>query len=229
MPRDRTSLFPYHQSVTTTPSIMAVDIDQVLRKQISEAFRRSSEDIDREVAQALATSGEFRHSFNSQQLAVVFANILHTLVDLQKFAGVSVPLIHNVASIEVETRYPRISASAVLHIHSPIKAFIIIDYALINDPHNIGNLTLARRSLCVEEKTSRFDLVAKAALNAINIEGLVERELKDVSHIIRQTLPHRLSSYGFSGQIGKVQLEFTPDNLLNCVIQARSDGRGRGE
>src|SRR5512141_3043560 len=101
---------------------MAPNTDYALRKQISEAFKRSSEHLDLHVAEALASTGRFDHSFDSQELAVVFANILHTLVDLQKFAGLSVPLVHNVASIEVEIRDPKIAVSLVLHIHSPINA-----------------------------------------------------------------------------------------------------------
>ncbi|MGB8645489.1 MAG: hypothetical protein WCF84_09645 [Anaerolineae bacterium] len=208
---------------------MVSGTDQILRRQISEAFRQSSEQVDREVAESLTVSGKFERSFNSLDLGVVFANLIHTLVELQKFAGLTVPLVHNVAAIEVETRYPRISVGLVLHIHSPIKAFIDIEYGLINHPTKIGGLTLARRSLIVQEKTARFDLVAKAALSTINLEGLVERELKDPAQIIRQTLPHRLHVYGFEGQIGQVHLEITPDNHLKTLLSARLTGHATGD
>ncbi len=203
---------------------MASVTDQILRKQISEAFRKSSEQIDREVAESLTSTGKFERSFDSHELAVVFANLIHTLVEIQKFAGLSVPLVHNIAAIEVETRYPRVSVSLVLHVQSPIKAFIDISYGLINDPTKIGSLTLARRSLFVEEKTARFDMVAKAALSTINLGGLVERELHDPTHIIRQTLPRRLRSYGFDGQIGHVYLEITPDNRLKTLLIPQLNG-----
>ncbi|MGE5195062.1 MAG: hypothetical protein ACM3U2_21420, partial [Deltaproteobacteria bacterium] len=195
----------------------------ILRQQISEAFRRSSEQIDREVAEALTKNHQYLYSFNSQELAVVFANIFHTLIDLQKFAGLTVPLIHNVASIGVEVRYPRITVSSLLHIHSPIRAFIELDYSLSNDFDRPGNLALIRRSLMVLEKTSRFDFFARTALAAINIEGLVERELRDPAQVIRFTLPHRLGLYGFTGTIDKVHLEVTPDNHLHTYL-ACSDG-----
>ncbi len=197
---------------------MAPTTDNILRQQISEAFRRSSEQIDREVAEALTQNHQFVHSFSSQELAVVFANIFHTLIDLQKFAGVTVPLIHNVASIGVEVRYPRITTSTLLHIHSPIRAFIEVGYSLSNDFERPGNLALIRRSLLVQEKTARFDLLARSALAAINIEGLVERELRDVAKVIRLTLPHRLRLYGFAGTIDNVQLEVTPDNRLHTYL-----------
>ncbi len=208
---------------------MAPSTDQLLRRQISEAFKRSSEHLDRQVAEALASTGQFVYSFDSQELAVVFANILHTLVDLQKFAGLTVPLVHNVASIEVEMRYPKIAVSLVLHIHSPIKAFIIIDYVLVPAPGRPSALTLERHSLCVEERTARFDFVAKTALATINIEGLVERELHDPAHAIRLTLPHRLSAYGFTGQIGQVRIDLTPENRLNTTLTASYEGLVTGE
>ncbi len=202
---------------------MAPTTDSILRQQISEAFRKSSQQIDREVAEALTRNHHYVYSFDSQQLAVVFANIFHTLIDLQKFAGLTVPLTHNVASIGVEVRYPRITTSTLLHIHSPIRAFIEIGYSLSNDFERPGNLALIRRSLSVQEKTARFDLLARSALAAINIEGLIERELRDPAEVIRLTLPHRLRLYGFAGTIQKVHLEVTPDNRLHTYL-ARADG-----
>ncbi len=197
---------------------MSRNQEQILRKQIAETFRKASEDLDRQVAQAFAQQGEFQYHFTDEELSVVFANIFHTLVELHRFAGMTVPLTHNVTAMEVEVRPPRLSVRSILHIHSPIRAFIAADYDLMNHPAIPGILVLRKGSLKVQEKTARFDLVARAALRAIDVEGLIASELQDPAEVIRRTLPHRLRSYGFAGQISTVRLEVTPDGRLQTLL-----------
>ncbi len=197
--------------------------EEFLRRQISESFVRSTERIDREVATALATGREYHRHFSSDEMRYVLANITHTLIDLQRFAGLTVPLTHNVAEIEVRISYPRLSASSLLHIHNPIRAFITLDYDLVNDPALPGALLLDRNSLRVSEKTGRLDLMAKAALKAIDIESMIHDELKDPAAVIRKTLPRRLGTYGFHGVIALVHLEITEDDRLHAVLLGQPD------
>ncbi len=208
--------FSTHSSIMR--ATMAPNREQFLRQQIAESFRQASEQIDRQVAQALSNPGQFGYAFTSEELAVVFANIFFTLIDTHKFAGLTVPLIHNVAQMDVQIKYPCIAVQSLLHIHSPIKAFINVDYELGNHPYLSGALTFDQQSLKVKERTGRLDLIAKAALSAIDVEGVVRDELKDPAQVIRKTLPHRLKSYGFDGTIGRVRLEVTPDNRLQTLL-----------
>jgi hypothetical protein len=174
------------------------------------------------VALALTNEGRFEYRFGSDELGVVFSNIFYTLIQIQNFAGLKVPLTYNIANMEVELDFPSVRVNSLLHIHSPIRAFIQINYALVNDATRPGALTLARRSVRVVEKTSRLDVFARAALLAINIEGLVQRELQDPGEVIRQTLPVRLKLYGFEGGIGEVMLAVTPDNHLHAILSDRA-------
>ncbi len=201
---------------------MPPDREQLLRKQIAEAFRQSSKRIDREVAAALSTSHEYIHSFESTELAVVFANIFHTLIDLQSFVGFSVPLTHNVLSMDVRVSPPSLAVRSVLHIHSPIRAFISVDYDLENEPSTPGTLRLVDNSLRVREDTARFDLVAKGILRAIDLKSLIRAELRDPANIIRKTLPHRLRDYGFAGEIDTVRLEIGGEGALHVHLTART-------
>lgn len=200
---------------------MAYSDERILRQQIAESFRHASEQMDLTVALALTNEGQFEHRFGSEELSIVFSNIFYTLIEIQNFAGLKVPLTYNIPNMEVELDFPRVRVNSLLHIHSPIRAFIQINYALVNHATKPGSLTLARRSVRVVEKTSRLDVVARAALLAINIEGLVQRELQDPGEVIRQTLPIRLKEYGFDGGIGDVMLAVTPDNHLHAILRDR--------
>ncbi len=197
---------------------MARVSEEFLRRRIDESFRQSTERIDREVALALLSESQFHHHFTGEELHFVFANIIYTLVDLQKFAGLSVPLTHNVASIGVDIQYPRISVSTLLHIHSPIKAFISIDFKLANHPDRPGALCPVKGTIRLDEITARFDFFAKSALRMIDIKGLITEELQDPSQAVRKTLPPRFRMYGFDGDIRDVYLEVTQENALHVRL-----------
>ncbi len=194
------------------------DAEEFLRQRISESFAASSERIDRQVAQSLLTTQRYEAHFTSEDLSVVFANILHTLVELQKFAGLSVPMTHNVAEMKVTIRHPRLAARTILHIHNPIQAFITISYELVNSPEEPGTLALVEGSVRVKHTTKRFDLVARAALSAMDVAGLIEAELNDPAQVIRKTLAYRLKTYGFRGEIQQVKLEITQDQRLQTLL-----------
>ncbi len=195
--------------------------EQFLRRRISESFAASSERIDREVAEAFLAANRYESHFTSEDLTVVFANIFYTLVELQRFAGLSVPVTHNVAQMQVTIRHPHLSARSILHIHHPIQAFIELSYKLTNVPDRPGALALVRDSVRVKQTTRRFDLVAKAMLSAMDVAGLIESELNDPAQVIRKTLAHRLKTYGFAGEIRQVELEITPEHRLRALLKCR--------
>jgi hypothetical protein len=72
-------------------------------------------------------------------------------------------------------------------------------------------------TLEVIEKTRRFDLKAKAALAAINVDYLARQELSDLSGIILKTLPAQLKIHGVEGDISDIGLVLTETNLEVCL------------
>ncbi len=131
--------------------------------------------------------------------------------------------------MEVRIEHPRLVVRSILHIHSPVRAFISIDYALENDPTAPGVLCYVPGTLRVHEDTARFDFVTKGVLRAIDIKSFIGGELEDPAEVIRKTLPHRLRSYGFNGQIGSVRLE-VDGNVLHVLLTGIPDAApGRRE
>jgi hypothetical protein len=97
-------------------------------------------------------------------------------------------------------------------------AAIQFSYSLINDPVSIHNkLVVKKGTLNIVEKTRRFDLKAKAALTAINVEHLARQELSDLSGIIFKTLPPQLRHHGVEGTLSDIELILTDTNLEVCL------------
>jgi hypothetical protein len=124
--------------------------------------------------------------------------------------------------------------SFVVHIHRPIVAFLEFSYVLANDPAgHPGRIGVKKGTLRVEEKTRRLDLKAKAALAAIDVEGIARRELMDIPGIIVSTLPPQLARLGVIGTITKVELGFQDSHMDLCLegtfvpVAQGTDGNSR--
>ena len=68
------------------------------------------------------------------------------------------------------------------------------------------------------QDTRRFDLKAKAALAAIDIDGLAQRELADPGAIILSTLPQQLYKQGIRGEVKSIDL-FLHDQSLEIGLE----------
>ena len=143
-------------------------IDAKLRRQIavrlSELYPTSA--IEARIAAELLAHGRFEDALDANELEIILRNVIHTLIAEQKVAGIDVSVVHNVHTIEVEIEDGEAHVSCLVHIHSPIVAFVNFAYTLINNEDSGDRIMLKPGTLIVDEKTRRFDLKAKAALGS---------------------------------------------------------------
>jgi hypothetical protein len=195
--------------------------DEQLRAQIEAVAEQQypSDQIERQIASALVNSGRFESSLNADELSAVLRRLVYTVFSKHTLAGQGINLVHNVATMRVRINKSEAQVGFIVHLHKPIVAFLKFKYCLVNDPASVERqLRLKRNSLVVKEHTRRFDLKAKAALAAINVENLARRELADPSRIIQATLPGRLELYGLSGQFSCIDLALR-DHYLDLRLE----------
>lgn len=194
--------------------------DEQLRAQIEavSAQQFPSDQIEQKIAAELINHGRFDSPINSEELATILRKLVYAMFSNHTLAGQGINLIHNVATMRVGINNSQADVRFIVHIHKPITAFLKFSYTLINDPVSVSpRLTLKRNSLVIEEDTRRFDIKAKAALAAINVESLARKELVDPSQIIRATLPSRLAKQGLSGQFTRIEMTLVDHHLQLCL------------
>lgn len=190
--------------------------DEELRAQIEAAAAEEYpvDQIEERIANDLRYHGRFSAAINSDELVIVLRNLVYQVFAEQRVAGMDVSLVHNVPRMVVKIKNGRANVAFIVHIHKPIVAFIKFRYVLENDPRSGGQrLRLNHDSLEIEQNTRRFDLKAKAALTAINIEHLARKEMSDLNHIICRTLPPQLERRGIFGTLSTVHLNLVDDRL----------------
>lgn len=192
-----------------------------LQQQIAGQMAVPTSEIELRIAEALLIGGRFSGELSSEELAPILSNVLYTLVQQQKVAGLDVPVVHNVNRMEVEIVKAQAHVLCELHLHAPIRAFIRFEYTLINDPHNRRNLCLKDGELRVKETTGRFDLAARAALRVMGVRQMAMHELRDPGDVIRRTLPYRLRQHGFETSLSDISLSLTQSSLS---VQLSIDG-----
>jgi hypothetical protein len=90
----------------------------------------------------------------------------------------------------------------------------------MNDPFSEPKrVQLKRGSLSIRKNTRRFDLKARAALSAIDLESIARNELTDLSVILRRTLSDQMNGYGISGEISEIRL-----SIIDCVLEVYLEG-----
>lgn len=194
--------------------------DQQLRNQIRSAAadKYSTGQLEDKIAESLLSEGEFLGRLTARELALIMRNLVYTVFDQHKIGGRNIGLIHNVPSMKVAISDGQAKIYFVVHIHRPIVAFLEFNYALINDPVSISpTLRLKAGSLNINEHTRRFDLKAKAALAAIDIEGLARKELANPTSVICSTLPPQLKQRGATGIITCADLTLVDQHLEVCI------------
>jgi hypothetical protein len=179
---------------------------------------RSPETIEQRIAESLRDFGRFREPIKAEELACILEGVVSTLFSEQKIAGLSVGIAHTVSGMQVYIGNDEADVCFLVRIHKPIVAAIKFSYVLINDPVSIHNkLVVKKGSLEIEERTRRFDLKAKAALTAINVEHIARQELSDLSGIILKTLPPQLRKHGVEGTISDIGLMLMDSSLEVCL------------
>ena len=179
---------------------------------------RSPETIEQRIAASLRDFGRFHEPILAEELAIILESVVSTLFSEQRVAGLNVGITHSITGMEVYINNQEASICFLVRIHKPIVAAIKFSYSLINDPVSIQRkLVVKKGTLEIIERTRRFDLKAKAALTAINVEYLARQELSDLGGIILKTLPPQLRNHGVEGTISDIGLVLTDTNLEVCL------------
>lgn len=179
---------------------------------------RTPETIEQRIAASLRDFGRFHEPIKAEELAIILESVVSTLFAEQRIGGVNVGITHSITGMEVYIGSGEASVCFLVRIHKPIVAAIKFSYILINDPVSIRKkLVVKKGTLEIIEKTRRFDLKAKAALTAINVENMARQELSDLSGIILKTLPPQLRHHGVEGIISDIGLMLTDSNLEVCL------------
>lgn len=203
-------------------SSLSTTSDQ-LRKQITTASKKSPaiEAVELKIASALLQTGRYTGQLNEDELAAVIKNIVYVRFANQKVGGLALDIVHNVPTIDVKLSQSQAVVSFLVHIHKPIIAFLQFRYVLINDPYAEGDdkrIRLKKGTLSIKKDTRRFDLKAKAALAAFDVERIASKELIDLAGIIDMTLRHRMNGHGIVGKIKKIQLQIE-EKRLNLELE----------
>lgn len=170
--------------------------------------------VEQRIAEVLQQRTTFEGELTASDLEPILRNVVHALIENQRFGGLDVPTTHTVTTMRVSMHDCEAAVFCEVHIHSPIVAFLQFRYHLINDPKCIGQLRLKGGRVEVSEDTRRFDFAAKAALKVLNVPAMAMRELSDPNDVIRRTLPPQLAEQGIEIQLEKVDLTLTPKNTM---------------
>ncbi len=193
-----------------------------LRAQIEDAASQeySFEAVELKIAAALLEQGSFSGHLNEQELTSVIRNVVYARFADQRIGGRKLTLVHNIPAIKVTVSGAEVQVSFLVHLHSPIIAFLRFRYVLTNDPISVSKrIRLKRGSLSIRKDTRRFDLKAKAALAAIDVECIARDELTDLAAILKTTLSDRMRDYGIMGEISEIQL-----NVGDGCIEVYAEG-----
>lgn len=192
---------------------------QQLRRQINESLTEPILSIEHEIADSLSTRGEFHSDIDSLELGLILRKVIYRIVDEQKVAHVSVPILHNITQMDARIDTSEARVECEVHVHEPIIAFIRLKYALENDPRSCGTrLRLKNDRLEVREITRPLDVGAKLALKMLRIEHIVRQELSDPNGLIKRMLYQPLEQYGYTGAVHEVELEFNGLDSLRVYI-----------
>lgn len=196
-------------------------VAEQLRAQIEAAASQeySSEAVELKIAASLLEQGKFSGHLDEQELTSIIRNIVYNRFANQRIGGRDIDMMHNIPAINVTISGENVNVSFLVHIHRPIVAFLRFRYVLMNDPFSESKrVQLKRGSLSIRKDTRRFDLKARAALAAIDVESIARNELTDLAVILRSTLSERMNGYGISGEISDIRLGIG-DSCLEVYLE----------
>jgi hypothetical protein len=152
-----------------------------------------------ELTSQLEEKGTFQQDLTSEELAVVMRSVFEGLVNEQK--GVKADIAD--MSVQIEGEQGRFSGA--VRVEKPLDVTIGGDCLLTND-ETPGRLRLV--SLDVREEAG---FVAKVALKAVNVRGIIEKTLSDPNGALELALARQLESRGV--KLTAVELQFGDDAL----------------
>ena len=180
-----------------------------LRTQIEAAASQQYplDAVELKIAASLLEDGRFKGHLNEQELTNVIRNVVYSRFANQRIRGLDIALVHNIPSIRVQLRRKEVHVSFLVHIHRPIIAFLRFRYVLVDDvPPGCKKITMKRGSLTIGKDTRRFDIKAKAALAAIDVEAMARDELADLAGILKGTILDQMKGVGITGEISEIEL-----------------------
>ncbi len=190
-----------------------------LRQQINRSLTQPILGIEKRIADALDADGEFNSEVDSEELGLILRKIVYRIVDEQKVANLSVPIVHNITQMDSRIVGGEAQVACEVHVHEPIIAFIRLKYTLENDPRASGTrLRLKNNHVDVREITRPFDVGAKLALKMLRLERVILHELSDPNALIKRMLPEPLVQQGYMGAVSDVELSFNGSNTLHVYI-----------
>jgi hypothetical protein len=192
------------------------EVADQLRAQIEGAASQQYplDAIELKIAASLLEDGHFKGHLNEQELTNVIRNVVYARFANQRIGGRDISLVHNVASIRVQLSNEEVHVSFLVHIHSPIIAFLRFRYVLVDDDlPGCKKITMKRGSLSIRKDTRRFDIKAKAALATIDVEAIARDELADLAGILKGALLDQMKCVGISGEISEIELNVGEDCL----------------
>ncbi|MGB3716655.1 MAG: hypothetical protein WA996_19720 [Candidatus Promineifilaceae bacterium] len=196
-------------------------VAEQLRAQIEAAACQeySFEAAELKIAASLLEQGKFTGHLDERELTSIIRNVVYNRFANQRIGGRDIELMHNIPAIDVTISGENVNVSFLVHIHKPIVAFLRFRYVLMNDPFSEPKrIQLKRGSLSIRKDTRRFDLKARAALAAIDVESIARNELTDLAVILRSTLSDQMNGYGISGEISEIRLGIG-DNCLEVYLE----------
>ena len=147
-----------------------------------------------ELTSQLEEKGTFQQDLTSEELAGVMRSVFEGLVHEQK--GVKADIAD--MSVQIEGEQGRFSGA--VRVEKPLEATVGGDCLLTND-ETPGRLRLV--SLDVREEAG---FVAKVALKAVNVKGIIEKALSDPNGALEIALARQLESRGV--KLTAVELQF---------------------
>ena len=192
------------------------EVADQLRTQIGAAAIQQYplEAVELKIAASLLEDGRFKGHLNEHELTNIIRNVIYARFANQRIGGRDISLVHNVASIRVHLSNEEVQVSFLVHINSPIIAFLRFRYVLVEDvPPGCKKITMKRGSLSIRKDTRRFDIKAKAALAAIDVEAIARDELAYLAGILKSNLLDQMKYVGISGEISEIELNVGEDCL----------------
>ncbi|MCA9910175.1 MAG: hypothetical protein KC519_16065, partial [Anaerolineae bacterium] len=72
-----------------------------VREQVAAHIEQETRSIEERIAEALRKRGSFAGELTATDLEPILSNVVFTLVDNQRFAGIDLPIVHNISRMQV--------------------------------------------------------------------------------------------------------------------------------
>jgi len=173
-------------------------------------------EVETRIAEEMLANKEFSFMLTSQQLAGVFAALIAEVAIENLPLKPTLFVYPEYTFVEVKDE---LTVQSLLHIHSPLTAFIPLGYKLANSRFREGQLKLVENSLTYEVQAPELSFFQKQMLKQINIEKVTTQMLANPNKLVAKVLSKRLKQYGYNRGIGDALLYIVPDEGLRVNLR----------